>query len=88
MPTTIPASVRGASSAACAMPKSVTLTTPSLRSSRLLGFTSRWTTPAWWAESSASADCASTLRVCAALSRPSRASSTDSGSPSTSSMTR
>ena len=40
------------------MPKSVTFTLPPGVSSTLLGFTSRCTTPWWWACASASAICA------------------------------
>src|SRR4029450_10308868 len=42
------------------MPKSSTLTSPSLVSMTLLGFTSRWTMPRRWAASRASATAAAT----------------------------
>ena len=39
------------------MPKSMILTRPSARSMMFWGLMSRWTTPFWWAWSSASSTC-------------------------------
>jgi hypothetical protein len=70
------------------MPKSVTFTAPPAGSRMLPGFTSRWITPAVCAACSAPAVSATIESARAAGSRPSRASRLDSGSPSTSSITR
>ncbi len=79
--------VEWVSSAAAAIPKSSTLTSPSLVSMTLLGFTSRWTMPSRWAASSASATAAVTRAASAGPSGP-EASRAASVSPSSSSMTR
>jgi hypothetical protein len=71
-----------------AMPKSVIFTSPSGQTRMLPGFTSRWTIPARWASPSANAVCRRIDSVVAVSSAPSRASSADSGSPATSSITR
>ncbi|CAB4751115.1 unannotated protein [freshwater metagenome] len=88
VPMTWPVWVRLTLSAARAMPKSVTLTCLSGVTSRLAGFTSRWTMPAACAAAIASAAWA--MRAAAApgsMGEPGR-SSADNGWPSTSSMTR
>src|SRR5215469_7557043 len=54
-----------------ARPKSVTHRLPRPSTSKLAGLMSRWTTPSWWACSSASAACTpscATVRQCAGLS--------------------
>jgi hypothetical protein len=71
-----------------AMPKSVIFTPPSGRTMMLPGFTSRWTMPDRCASASANAVCRNSESVVAVSSRPSRARRAESGSPSTSSMTR
>jgi hypothetical protein len=88
VPTTWPVPVRGTLEADQAIPKSVILTTPSLRTSTLPGLMSRWITPAACAAASAAEVCRTTSRVRDGLSRPSRSSSAESVSPSTSSITR
>src|SRR5665647_234094 len=55
VPRTWPVWVRGAVLTRRAMPKSVSLTVPSGVTRMLAGLTSRWTTPTWWAASSATA---------------------------------
>ena len=48
VPTTMPVRVSGTAEAALAMPKSVTLTTPSAVTMRLPGLMSRWISPRLW----------------------------------------
>ena len=64
MPTMRPGWVRSASATALAMPKSATFTRPSPQRRTLAGFTSRCTSPARWAASSASATCAASPAAC------------------------
>ena len=64
VPTMRPGWVRSAPSAALAMPKSATFTRPSPASSTLAGLMSRWTRPARWAASSASATWAARPAAC------------------------
>ena len=79
--------VEWVSSAAAAIPKSITLTSPPGVSMTLLGFTSRCTIPRWWAASRASATAAATRAASAGGSGP-PASRRARVSPSSSSMTR
>ena len=87
MPSTTPGSVSASPTADCAMPKSVTFTLPPGVSSTLLGFTSRWTTPWWWACASASAICAPTAATSAGGNGPRSLSSARRLRPSTNSIT-
>jgi hypothetical protein len=80
--------VRAASPAAEAMPKSSTLTSPAAVRNTLPGLTSRWTTPARWAASSASATAATTRAASAGAIGPARPIRASRLSPSSSSITR
>ena len=88
MPSTSPVPVSATESAARAMPKSVTLTLPAGVTSRLAGLTSRCTIPAAWAWASASAACRIRSRTWAGSIGWSGRISSESGRPSTSSITR
>ena len=88
VPITAPVRVMPTPSAARAIPKSVTFTLPCGVTIRLAGLTSRCTIPARWAAPSASPTWASRSRTAAgSRSRPPPIRF-ESGSPSTSSMTR
>ena len=79
--------VEWVSSAAAAIPKSMTFTSPPGVSITLLGLTSRCTIPRWWAASRASATAAATRAASAGGSGPA-ATRSASVCPSSSSMTR
>ena len=68
------------------MPKSASLIAPSAASSTLPGLTSRWTTPARWATSSAASSASAIRRASPGPGRPRRRRSA-SDSPRTSSIT-
>ena len=88
VPSTWPVWVMPTLSAARAMPKSVTFTFRSGVTIRLAGFTSRWTMPAACAAAIASAAWAiRSVAASGSMGAPGR-SSAESGSPSTSSITR
>ena len=70
-----------------AMPKSVTLTSPSGVMSTLPGFTSRWTTPWRWAKARAAATLAPMVAIWRGGSRSGSRSTAESGRPSTYSIT-
>ena len=88
VPTTIPAWVTAADPIDLAMPKSVSLTCPEGVMRMLPGLTSRCTNPIACAALSARPVCSSMSRVWRSGSDPSRDRTSDSGSPTTSSMTR
>ena len=88
VPSRSPARVWPEASAARAMPKSVSFTSPSSRTRMLAGLTSRCTTLASCATPSARAHWPITDRTWSAGSGPCSRISWESGLPSTSSMTR
>ncbi len=88
VPTTIPVCVTADAPIDLAIPKSVSFTCPAGVMRMLPGLTSRWTRPMAWAALRARPVCSSMSRVCRIGSVPSRARTSDSGSPTTSSMTR
>ena len=88
VPMTAPVWVRLSSVfMARAMPKSVTLTTPSGVMSTFPGFTSRWTTPWRWAKARAAATLAPMVAACCGESVPDSRRTAERGRPSTNSMT-
>ncbi|SLH74942.1 Uncharacterised protein [Mycobacteroides abscessus subsp. abscessus] len=88
VPITMPVLVTGLASTALAMPKSVIFTCPVGVTRMLPGLTSRCTTPAACATSSARPVCSSMSRPWLTESLPSLESTALSGSPCTSSITR
>ena len=70
-----------------AMPKSVTLTSPSGVIRTLPGFTSRWTTPWRWAKARAAATSAPMLAIWRGGSGSGSFRTAESARPSTNSMT-
>ncbi|OIQ76346.1 hypothetical protein GALL_419770 [mine drainage metagenome] len=87
VPATSPTLVTRASSADCAIPKSIR-TGPSSVSMMLLGLRSRWTTPAACTAASASSRPAARSASASASSGPARRTRSSRVSPSTSSVTR
>ena len=88
VPSTEPGWVSCPTIAERAIPKSVSTSVPLGRTSRLPGFTSRWTMPFSCAACSASAAWAISAIVRPGVSRPTRARVRESASPSMYSITR
>jgi hypothetical protein len=90
VPTPVPVPVRftSLSSVAFASPMSASFTRPSAVSSRLSGFTSRWTNRFWWANSRARAAATPTAIASATPIGPERFTRSATPPPSTNSIAR